>query len=243
MSKKVSVIIPLYNLDGDKDLSIKAINSVIDQSYKNWELIIIDDHSTDGTYEHVSNYLKQIDIGNKIKLIRNDRNNGCYITMNIGINMATGNYITRLDGDDYYDNDKLKIQVGLLKNPKIICAFCSYKNNINGIQKYAEVTAMYKKELFRKIGYFDSVRFAADSEFKERIRKIYCRSRIKISSEVLYHVFRRNNSLTKSKISNIKSETRKNYKKNYLNWHSTANKLYIPYPLIKRPFVVDKLML
>jgi len=138
---------------------------------------------------------------------------------------------------------KLKIQVGLLKNPKIICAFCSYKNNINGIQKYAEVTAMYKKELFRKIGYFDSVRFAADSEFKERIRKIYCRSRIKISSEVLYHVFRRNNSLTKSKISNIKSETRKNYKKNYLNWHSTANKLYIPYPLIKRPFVVDKLML
>lgn len=102
----VSIIVPNYN----SGYNIKdAIESVLSQTYKNWELIIIDDCSTDnslGIAHHYSN--KE----SRIKVLVLDKNNGRpAIPRNIGIKEATGNYIAFLDADDLWHPQKLKIQL------------------------------------------------------------------------------------------------------------------------------------
>jgi glycosyltransferase involved in cell wall biosynthesis len=79
---KITILTPFYNLNNK--YIINSIESVIKQTYTNWELIIIDDASTDGTYEYVKTYLDNIK-NNKIILIKNNYNVGCYVSLNKGI--------------------------------------------------------------------------------------------------------------------------------------------------------------
>lgn len=107
MESLITVIMPLYNI---KNYVKRAIDSVITQSYKNWELIIIDDYSNDGTWEILESYS---DI--RIKKIRNKENKGPAYSRNRGLKLAKGEYITFLDGDDYLDSDKFKSQIEFMK--------------------------------------------------------------------------------------------------------------------------------
>lgn len=101
MSKKVSVIIPVYN---GYDNIKKAINSVLEQSYKPYEIIIIDDASTDNTQEQIPN--------NKlIKYKRLNSNVGGGEARNVGLKLAKGDLIAFLDSDDIWFKNKLMIQV------------------------------------------------------------------------------------------------------------------------------------
>ncbi|MFH0891128.1 MAG: glycosyltransferase [Candidatus Liptonbacteria bacterium] len=106
---KVSIILPCYN--GAKYLP-RAIKSVFGQTLENWELIVVDDGSSDGAPSLVAEFANQ---NPKIKLVRNEKNLGIQKSLNRGLVVARGEYVARVDDDDeWVDKDKLKKQVEYL---------------------------------------------------------------------------------------------------------------------------------
>ncbi|MCC7160286.1 glycosyltransferase family 2 protein [Candidatus Nomurabacteria bacterium] len=113
MNKLVSIILPTYN--GAVRIS-DAIKSVLNQSYTNWELLVIDDGSKDNTKEIVENFTKT---DSRVKYIKNENNLGIQKTLNKGIREAKGEYIARIDDDDIWcDPQKLEKQVEFLDKNK-----------------------------------------------------------------------------------------------------------------------------
>jgi len=108
----VSVIMPVYN--GEKYIA-EAIESILNQTFKDFELLIINDCSTDETVSIINRYKDK-----RIRLIHNDTNIGLARVRNVGIQKAKGKYIAWLDSDDISLNTRLEKQVSLLeKNPSI----------------------------------------------------------------------------------------------------------------------------
>lgn len=116
--KKVSIIIPLYN----EEKYIKdAINSILEQDYSNYEIIVIDDGSTDNSYNIVNNIKDK-----RIKLFRFKKNKGVGEARNLGIKKASGDYLAFLDADDYWEKDKLKKQVNFMEKNNYVFSFGNY---------------------------------------------------------------------------------------------------------------------
>lgn len=102
----------------------ETINSVITQTYKNWELFLIDDGSTDNTLEIVNQFISQHP---NIKLLRNDLNSGAAISRNKGIEASQGDYIAFLDADDLWKPEKLEIQIEFMLAKDCDVCFSSYE--------------------------------------------------------------------------------------------------------------------
>lgn len=112
---KVSVVITSYNYE---DYIGEAIESVIAQTYKNWELVVVDDASTDRSVEVISRYVKQFP--DKIRLIAQTENRGVGYVANLGIENTTGEYIANLGSDDRMLPQRLEKQMAYFqKNPKV----------------------------------------------------------------------------------------------------------------------------
>lgn len=121
-SKKVSVIMGVYNC---AETLSKAIDSVINQTYHNWELIMCDDGSTDDTYQIAESYKKQFP--DKIILLKNEKNIKLAATLNHCLAYATGEYIARMDADDENMAERFEIEVDFLNNhPEITCVGTGY---------------------------------------------------------------------------------------------------------------------
>lgn len=121
---KLSVVVPVYN--AEKYL-IECINSLINQTYKNLEFIFINDGSTDSTSIILDEYKK---IDNRIK-VYNQNNQGPSIARNVGIELATGQYITFIDADDFIDSLMYENMLNYLKTD-IDCVICNmniFQNN------------------------------------------------------------------------------------------------------------------
>ena len=119
--KKVSVIIPVHN---SEKYILKCINSVINQTYKNLEIILIDDKSTDNSVELIKK------IGDKrIKLIALKKNSGAAIARNKGIEKSSGDYICFLDSDDYWKPKKIEKQLKFIKDKAFIYSEYLYLRN------------------------------------------------------------------------------------------------------------------
>ena len=88
-----------------------AIDSILNQTYKDFEFIICDDGSNDGTYEMVKNLIKK---DNRVILIRNEENKGLAYSLNHCLSIAKGKYIARMDADDISMPDRLEKQIGFL---------------------------------------------------------------------------------------------------------------------------------
>ena len=97
----ISIIMPTYNCAKYIGLSIE---SVLVQTYSNWELIIVDDFSSDNTKESINIYLND----KRIKYIKLDENKGAALARNKAIEVANGDYIAFLDSDDIWNKNKLK---------------------------------------------------------------------------------------------------------------------------------------
>ena len=118
---EVSVIMPAYN--SEKYIG-EAIESVIAQTYKNWELIIVNDGSKDATSEVVKKYDDK-----RIVFVDNAENQGFLYSLNYAISIAKGEYIARLDDDDVACSDRFELQVSYLNsNPDILLVggYCDY---------------------------------------------------------------------------------------------------------------------
>ncbi len=110
MKHKVSVFIPVYNTE--KYIG-KAIRSVLEQTYTDFELIILDDCSNDNTHQIISQIAKQ---DNRIKIFRNKENLGMMANWNKGISLCKGKYWGKLDADDYWGPTVLENSVSILDN-------------------------------------------------------------------------------------------------------------------------------
>lgn len=120
--KLISIIIPIYN--GEKYIS-DTIDSVLNQTYTQWELIIIDNCSTDGGGEIVKNYQEE---HKEIRYIKLDYNSGGPARpRNVGIDNAKGEYVAFLDADDIWLEDKLERQVLFLEKNQVKFTSCSCK--------------------------------------------------------------------------------------------------------------------
>lgn len=105
----ISIIIPAWNAERTIE---SAIGSVMRQTETNWELIVLEDHSEDGTYEKI----RRIAAGdNRIRIYRNQRNLGVSQTRNRGVKLARGQWIAFLDSDDMWRRDKLEKQLRLME--------------------------------------------------------------------------------------------------------------------------------
>ena len=110
---KVSIIMGIYNCEDTLEASIK---SIINQTYKNWELIMCDDCSSDNTFNIAKKYAKEYP--SKIKVIKNEKNLTLGPTLNRCIELVEGKYIARQDGDDLSDSQRIEKQVRFLQENK-----------------------------------------------------------------------------------------------------------------------------
>lgn len=137
MNDLVSIIIPVYNCE---QFLKETIESVKKQSYINWELIIINDASTDNSLKVIEENIKECK--EKVKLISLEENQGVANARNIGTNTANGKYIAFLDADDIWKNEKLEKQLKFMKENEYAFTYTSFtylkddrKKNVRSISQ------------------------------------------------------------------------------------------------------------
>ena len=121
MKNKVSIIMPTYN---SEKYIIETLKSVQNQTYQNWELVIIDDHSTDNTVKIINNFKKN---DNRINLIVLNKNYGASNARNIALKNTTGRYISYLDSDDLWKTNKLTRQIEFMQKNNYSFCCSSYE--------------------------------------------------------------------------------------------------------------------
>lgn len=130
MQEKVSIITPVYN--SEKYLK-ETIENVIKQIYENWEMILVDDCSTDKSEEVIREYLKTDE---RIKYFKLKENSGAAIARNYALKNATGRFIAYLDADDLWKEDKLEKQIKFMLENNYAFSCTSYeKIDEDGISK------------------------------------------------------------------------------------------------------------
>ena len=120
MLEKVSIVMPAFN--GEVSIS-KSIDSILSQSYKNFELLITDDNSTDSTSDIIFEYKNKDD---RVKYLLNSEDKGAHSARNNSIKNATGTYIAFLDSDDSWYPKKLELQIEAMKKSNCLASHSSY---------------------------------------------------------------------------------------------------------------------
>lgn len=250
---KVSVILPAYN--AEEGIQI-AIESILGQTWRHLELLIVDDCSSDQTMDVIHTYAQKDD---RIKVFSTGENSGPYVARNIALQAATGEFITINDADDWSHQDKLRIQVEhLLKHPNVLANTSEQARLTEDIQFYRRgnpgqyIFSNMSSFLFRrdvvmeKLGFWDTVRFAADGEFIRRFIHQF-------GAEVLTHLktgplsFPRQSktSLTSNSAfgySGFLMGVRQEYVESFSLYHQTAKNLYYPPYQHERLFPVPEPM-
>lgn len=173
---KVSVLIACYNSES----TIKtSLDSLVSQTWKNIEVLVIDDCSTDSTVEIVQEYVQK---DSRFRLIKMKKNGGAYVARNRGLDEASGEFVTLNDADDWSHPQKIAIQANFLINNKEVVGCTSQQARATNELIFGRVNAageiinlntssfMFKKDIVKeKCGYWDTVRFGADTELLRRI--------------------------------------------------------------------------
>ena len=145
-SHLVSIVVPVYNASRFID---ETINTVLDQTYTNWELLLIDDKSTDESVKLIKPYAAK---DKRIKLLRNKKNSGAAVSRNKGIDAAKGRYIAFLDADDLWSPTKLEKQAAFMQKQDCAFSFTGYEfadenGKANGKKVHVPETITYKQAL------------------------------------------------------------------------------------------------
>lgn len=257
-NKKISVIMPAYN--AEKTIAL-AIDSILNQTWSNIELIVVDDCSTDNTWDVVNG----INDPRLIKM-RNEFNVGAYVSKNLALKHVTGDYVTGHDSDDWAHPQRLEnhIKKVLLTNGKVKASitkmlrldengffnffakegpFCE-----DGVTRIASITCLFETEFLKNIlGGWDCARFGADSEIIARAKIYLGEEGFKNYNELAMICLDAEGSLTNDVIHGVSkvhgiSPTRKVYKNSWQMWHANLkpNNVYLPFPHIDRYFSIPE---
>lgn len=219
MSELISVIVPVYNVE--KYLA-KCVDSIINQTYRNLEIILVDDGSTDSSGELCDNLAKK---DSRI-VVYHKENAGVSSARNLGLDKAKGEFIGFIDSDDYIDPDMYEFLYNDLKKHNVDISMCGLyhvyankkDNQIDKVEFYIfnseqAISALlegklsivtpgnklYKKELFDGLKYDPNIKLAEDAlmivNLLEKCRKV------SISTMRKYYYYHRTNSITTSSFS------------------------------------------
>ena len=253
----ISVIMPVRNV---ADYIGQAIESILDQTYTHFELIIIDDASTDRTWEIVCDFAEQ---DQRIRAIRQDTHQGVSYTLNKGLDEAKGSYVARMDGDDFCDRERFEKQLRLLeKTGGDICSTYQVYINEAGAELYkrkfdvnrigriiiletpiSHATVLMKKALFDQYGKYKE-EYIGCEDYELWLRLWHHGCHFVVCEEYLYYCRLHSSTVkslnTKQTIRNIlkvKRYARKVWKiqfgvKGHLRMMAEAFLLLLPSPLI-----------
>ena len=165
----VSIVVPVYNCEKFINHTIKT---VLNQTYQNWELLLVDDCSTDNSVSIINGYVAG---DNRIKLIKLKENSGAAVARNEGMKNANGKYIAFLDSDDLWNENKLKKQINFMKKNKYVFTYTGYEfadeegNKLDKIVKVPEQLT-YKQALKNTTIFTSTVIFDVQELGKELIK-------------------------------------------------------------------------
>jgi glycosyltransferase involved in cell wall biosynthesis len=234
MKPKVTVVIAVYN---GSSYVLQAIRSILNQSYKQFEIIIVNDNSTDNTKKIIKNIKSS-----KIKLINLNKNLGPYKCLDIGFKKARGKYIAILDSDDLAHRNRLSAQTKILDNETGTALVASWYTKIDQKNKIIEKvkmppsdkglfdisfpcnnlicnsSVMFRKRILKKIKYFDN-NFFYSNDYNFFLR-VFVKYKIKVIKKfyVFYRVHDNQMSQSKKLIKIICKENLKN-----LEWSKNHN--------------------
>ena len=210
----ISVLLSVYN--DDKNIK-KSIDSILSQSYKNIELLVIDDCSSDKTYEIINEITDS-----RIRIFRNKKNQGLTKSLNTLIKVSKGQILARQDSDDISLPNRLELQYNELQKSQLdACTTRAYvKDSKRSIPRFSHLlplgivkkyknpfihgTLMVRKNAILDVGMYDeSMKYAQDYKlFLELLKKNY---KIKILYKKLYILNMKNN------ISSLKNKEQRSY--------------------------------
>lgn len=170
MEEMVSIIVPVYMAEA---YIAETIEMVRRQTYKNWELILVDDASPDNSAEIIQGIIQKAK--ECIHLIKKEKNEGAARARNTGIEHAEGRYIAFLDADDVWKPDKLEKEVNFIKDRQAEFVFTAYEfgdEDARGLGKIVHVPERltYRKALSRTVIFTSTVMFDMSKLTKELIR-------------------------------------------------------------------------
>ena len=219
MNKKVSIIVPIYNVSKYLEQNIE---SIINQTYKNIEIILVNDGSTDNSLDICNKYKK---IDSRIIVI-NKKNGGIANARNAGLDICTGDYICFVDSDDYLDINYVEVLLNRVIKDKTLVAQCCIKEvdddgnilneygykdkkfisgrelNIDSFQDYLIPNVVvwdriYDKKIFKSLRFPDGK--SSDDEYISFV-SLYDIKKISLVPDKLYYYRYNPNSYTKTKI-------------------------------------------
>lgn len=141
---KVSIIVPNYN---SEEYISDCIDSLINQTYKNIEVLIVDDCSTDNSVEIVKKYVKN---NSNVILIKSKQNKGVSNARNEGIKKASGKYIMFSDSDDWYEKDAVEKLINAAKTKNADFVVSNYYINKNNKKIKVDISSYFSKEIITK---------------------------------------------------------------------------------------------
>lgn len=254
---KVSVIVPLFNA---RATVITALESVLRQTWQNIELLVVDDGSSDGSFELARSI---VDRDERVVLLRHAENRGVYAARNTGLARATGEFVTSHDADDWSHPQKLALQVkALLEAPdcqasvsfSVRCTsrlvFSQWRPQATLVHCNAS-SLMFRRHLVDSLGYWDTVSVGADAEFYYRILRVCGERAIKevLPGVPLAFTRQRAESLTQQSGTHLRSlyyGLRREYQESADDWHRQIQReglTPVSATPVDRPFPVPAAML
>lgn len=186
MNEMISIIVPVYRAAA---YIAETIEMVLRQTYRDWELLLIDDCSPDNSAEIIQDMIERLSgqrngqqtmqaypkEAERIHLIRKEKNEGAARARNTGLEFAKGRYIAFLDADDIWLPEKLEKELAFLKQRKAAFVFTAYEfgdENAHGTGKIVKVPELltYKKALSRTVIFTSTVLFDTEKISRELIR-------------------------------------------------------------------------
>lgn len=210
----LSIIMPVYNAE---KYVAQAIQSIIDQTYQNWELFVIDDASKDRSLQEIEKF---DGLDNRIKVLRNKENKGKVKSVNSTVNHCKGKYLTIHDADDWSGPNRFEIQIKYLEiSDTVLCGtafntvgergeflgqtdlqtnYIDIKKKITTHSQFHGPTVVFKKGIINIVGglYRDPFIVAEDIDFCERVTERFPTSNI---PQALYNYRLHSESITKKK--------------------------------------------
>ncbi|WP_157973649.1 glycosyltransferase [Tropicimonas sp. IMCC34043] len=256
---KVSVLMPVYNAAAELDF---ALRSILGQSWTNIELVIVDDASTDNTWEIVQRHAAA---DGRIRATRNEANLGAYVTRNRALRLARGDLVTVHDSDDWSHPELIATQTRHFLGDETLRGVFAHSARVTEDMYYMILPTrpnpdairvsypsfMMRRDMLLSLGGWDDVTVNGDDELVQRVRAVHGRQAVKPVDVVAPLTFQlcRENSLTHSATTSLASVNfgvRRSYALQAGHWHQKQIAADAPLIMdrrsVKQPFPIPQII-
>lgn len=253
----ISIIMAAYNAEATV---AQAARSILNQNWRNLELLIVDDCSDDGTWPELQKLAEQ---DGRVRVFRNAVNVGPYVSKNIALSHAKGAWVTGQDADDWSHPERLATHIGFARQKSAAASTTRMIRmhedgflsrvvglsdlTLDGAATKSSISCLYDREfLANRVGFWDCARFGADSEMINRIG-IALGHEVETFDTVGMLCLDLDTGLSKHEEWGIdhparQDSPRQKYRRAWLKWHealTASSDLYMPFPQKDRRFIAE----